>query len=247
MIGETGPCHGCGVTVTVFPPSTHLQPPHIGMAALFGALLAGTVFLVVFLSLRTIPMIVSLQASMVLTTRRVFGELAWTLGTATIGAAIGALFFGMGAALLETRRSFHVLRRGIAIGGVFGLLLGGLIGSLNNGPGVGPQPFFVTGESIAIAMVCAGAVCAAVGGLIAVPIAVNRERRLVRKASFTAPALPGAPLLKKKQEQPAEVVPKPAGPRPELSTERRQELIKRLGVVREQAGDEPDDEDRAPA
>lgn len=240
-IGESGPCRQCGETVTVYPSSTQLQPPHIGMAALFGALVGGVVFLAAFLSLRTIPMLVSLNASMMLSSARVVRELLWTAGGGAIGAAAGAVLLGGGAALVETRRSYSVLRWGVLVGGLFGLLLGALVGSLHvsGGRGMPNAQFFIRGEAIAMAMICASAVCGAFGGLVAVPLAVNRERRLIRQASFTAPTIPRAdPPADKDQPLVAQVVEPAPQPRGELTSERRQELIRRLGVVREPTAEE---------
>ena len=243
MIGESGPCHECGEVVTVFPTSSHVEPPQVLLASLFGALVNGALFFGLLFFLRTLPVLETLRGAMMLTPKNVFSELGATALAGFVGALLGAVYFAFAALIVDTRRAYHVIRRGLLIGGAVGLGLGLLIGLgivARKPPGTFAT-FYERGEIIGTAAICGLAAVEAIGGLLGAPFAFFGEKRLVSQAKFTAPNLaddPAGPIEAKLVEEPDDQW------RESLSSDRRQALIRRLGVVH-QADESPDETDSA--
>ena len=237
MVGQRGPCVGCGETVTIFPPVQQLAPPQPIRSGLMGALFWGVLAFILILSLRSIPFWVSVNRSANLTRNHIIPELAALAGVAALVAFLGGCAHFLAAALAITERSHATIQRSMRIGMAVGLVVGIFIAILLNWryPSVA---FYPHGETISLAMLAGMAAGMTFGGAIGLPIASHREKRLVQKAVFTAPppevaAAPQADFVLADVTPPA-----PVEPRPEITSQRRQELIRRLGIVHEEDKDD---------
>ncbi|MCA9179191.1 MAG: hypothetical protein KDB14_32240 [Planctomycetales bacterium] len=245
MIGKAGPCFECKREVIVTPPSSLTRPPQILHSCFLGMAVFGSVFIAVRIGLRTTPALFALWQAGALRWANVFSESMRALLIVLLGAALGAMLLSAAAFAFDTRRGYLRVCRGIWIGGAVGLAAGLLIGFVlcrSNGP----AQFFTYSNIVATAMLTSGTVLAAVGGIVSYPLASLAEGRIVRQVSFTAPEQPRSPAAKVVvAEAVVESPPPPTEPRGELTRDRRQELIRRLGMAPDQDGaEEPGEGDK---
>lgn len=250
-IGVTGPCYACGADVTIFPPESRVAPPKVLRIALLSAFAWALIAMALFVGLRAIPTWVALQQQNVLTSEDIWGELVDCLAPTLIGLILGGLLYGGAALVVHSGQGYVTMRRAIWIGHLLGAIIGlgiGLYLAAQN-PSVN---FFPQGEQIAAAMLGSMLVIGFFAAGVGLPWTMHVEKRLVRRAAFTAP--PSVPRTlqataeKDDQVITAAVAAPPAETHAEITSSRRQELIRRLGIVHQQdesEGESPDLGDRA--
>ena len=240
-IGVKGPCYSCNAEVTIFPPESRVEPPRVARIAIVAGLTWALVAFVLFFSLRSVPTWVSLWKSEALLTSDVWGELLNCLLPVVGAFLFGGALYGGAALVVHSGQGFIALRRVIWIGHFFGAIVGfavGLYFAIQNPS----TSFFMNGEQYAIAILSAMLLIGMFAGGIGMPYAMTTEKHMVRRAAFTAP-LSAPPLQATVVEEEviaAKVADVQDPDRPELTSTRRQELIRRLRVVHQQEEGEAD-------